>query len=51
MWEKNLKERVDIYVGITDSLCCMPETNILNQLYSNKICLKKMVTPISTNYI
>ena len=38
-------------VGITDSLYCTPETNILNQLYFNTIFLKKMVTPISTNYV
>ena len=33
--EKNLKK--NIYICVTESLCCTPETNnIVNQLYFNK---------------
>ena len=39
---KKRRKSGHIYVYITDSLCCTPETNtnIVNQLYSNKIVFK-----------
>lgn len=38
-WEE-MSNRVDKCIGITASLCCTTETNILKQLYSNKNSLK-----------
>ena len=34
--KKKSKKRVHICICIIDTLCCTPETNIVNQLYSNK---------------
>ena len=39
---KESKKKVDIC--ITDSLCYTPETNIVNQLYTNKLFLKYSTT-------
>ena len=39
---KESKRKVDIC--ITDSLCYTPETNIVNQLYTNKLFLKYSTT-------
>ena len=39
---KESKKKVDIC--ITDSLCFTPQTNIVNQLYSNKLFLKYSAT-------
>ena len=38
---KESKKRVEICICKTDSLCCTPETNTVNQLYFNKNFLKK----------
>ena len=36
-------EKEWIYVYITDSLRCTPETNIVSQLYSNKVSKIKII--------
>ena len=35
---------MDIFICMTDSLCCTPETNIVSQPYSNKILKKPNLT-------
>ena len=44
---------MDIGICVTDSLCCTPETNMVNQLYSNKNFLKIIITTKSqsTSYV
>lgn len=42
--EKNLERKYTyVYVSITESLCCTPKTNIVNQLYFIKIEKKNAV--------
>ena len=38
---KEIQKRGDICIHIADSLCCTVETNIVRQIYSNKINNKK----------
>ena len=35
--EKNFRKKIDIYVWITESFCCTPETKII--LYINYVCV------------
>ena len=48
LYDKIFFKRMDIYIGITESLCSTPETyNIVNQLYSKKF--KKKITEEKTD--
>ena len=40
---KEFKKRMNKCIGTMDSLCCTPETNIVNQLYNtaNQLCANK----------
>ena len=48
MYKGKESKKIHIYVYITESLCCTPETNnIVNQLYLNKKLNKKVLEKIN----